>query len=221
MKKVIFCVLIMSATLSGCFKEEFSSLELTVVDQAGLPVEAAEITLHETKTDWAEYLNEVITSVRTDENGKVLIKDLPDGKYFVNIKKENQTNRYLKNRTTELLFDGNQVAETFTIRPYSEWEQILSGGDHIVWTLAPLMTPSGEPFLDYPVDTDMYLDGRWYDSNGRLGLWWFSDDESKIFYDYATSGAVVASDMISLTPELFKAKIDFFGIQMLIEMYPN
>jgi hypothetical protein len=91
MKKVIFCVLIMSATLSGCFKDEFSSLELTVVDQAGLPVEAAEITLHETKTDWAEYLNEVQSpTVRTDENGKVLIKDLPDGKYFVNIKKENK-----------------------------------------------------------------------------------------------------------------------------------
>jgi hypothetical protein len=221
MRNLIFCSIVMSVFLSGCFKEDFSTLELMVVDQAGLPVKDAAVTLHKTKTDWAEYLNEVNTTVRTNENGMATIQHMPDGKYFVNIIKGNETNRYLKNRTTQMLFDGNKVAETFTVRPYSEWEKILSGNDHIVWTLAPLMTPSGEPFLDYPVDTDMYLDGRWYDSNGRLGLWWFSDDESKIFYDYSASGAIVASDMISLTPELFKAKIDFFGFEMLIEMYPN
>ena len=116
--------------------------------------------------------------------------------------------------------DDGVIEEEFQLRGPTEWERIISGGDHLVWKLAPLMTPQGVPFLDYPVDTDMFIDGRWLDSNGRLGLWWFNENETKIFYDYATSGAVVESRMISLTEELFKAEIDFFGIRMLIEMHP-
>jgi hypothetical protein len=107
------------------------------------------------------------------------------------------------------------------IRPLTTWEGYLSGNSSRKWKLLRLKTLNGAPFLDYPVITDMLADGKWYDSNGRLGLWWFSKDEQKIFYDYNASGAIVASKMIELRDDFFKARIDFFGITMIIEMVPE
>lgn len=204
----------------ACEKNDAAILEARVVDQAGQPVKGAEVTLYATRLDWAGYDQPASQTAVTDQDGIAVVEAISNGRFFVNISAGNQHNRFGKIRTELPLETGRRIKETFAVRPPTAWEEILSGGANKRWSLAPLMTPDGQPFLDYPVDTDMYIDGRWYDSNGRLGLWWFSADETRIFYDYATSGAVVSSKMISLTETLFRAEIDFFGIRMLIEMYP-
>lgn len=213
-------IAILGITIS-CGKSESASLEVRIVDEAGSPVANAEVNFYRERNEWAAYENGIFSDpLVTDAQGTVRVELPPGNKYFVNVISGERNNRFGKKRTDGQITEGETLKETIAVRPPTEWERILSGGDHLVWRLAPLMTPGGDPFLDYPVDTDMYIDGRWLDSNGRLGLWWFNEDETKIYYDYATSGAVVASEMVSLTPELFRAKIDFFGIVMLIDMYP-
>jgi hypothetical protein len=220
MIRALFLIVASLLLCTSCFNNAQPSVAVLVLDESGMPVAGARVALHLTRLDWADY-KDPAAETTSDTNGLAVLEAVQSGKYFVNISKSGSNNRFGKNRTESRLEEDVLVEETFQIRPPTPWERFLGGQDHRIWTLAPLMTPQGQPFLDYPVDTDMFIDGRWLDSNGRLGLWWFNESETKIYYDYATSGAVVESRMISLTEDLFQAEIDFFGIRMRIEMFPS
>lgn len=216
---VIVCYCI---SIIACKKAELltTSLKIHVVDTLGQNVADAKVYLHKNKDSWASWRNP-IDSIYTNAYGDALFNNLSDTvRYYFNITSGESTNRFTKYKLTNKLLAFEENKLTVAIRPYTEWEKIMGGNAHLKWKLLKLKNINGVPFFDYPVITDMYMDGRWYDSNGRLGLWWFSADNKKIYYDYAATGAVVESEMINLTPALFEAKINFFGIIMLIDMVP-
>jgi hypothetical protein len=223
MKNYLF-ILVFSFLAVSCSKVEDTddkgSLEFQVNDEAGLPVHGAKVTLHRDKQDWANWSNATDSAI-TDARGVVIFSPIQSLQYYFNVTIGERTNRYTVHNLADKARKLQVNKVNVVVRPYTEWEKYMGGTFHVAWKLLKLQTANGVPFFDYPVVTDMYLDGRWFDSNGRLGLWWFSPNEKKIFYDYAASGAVVTSDMIELTPDYFKAKIDFFGIVMIIEMIPE
>lgn len=221
----VYSLLLVTFLLISCGKEtaEISGnwLEMKITDSQGRSVQGAEIYLYKDKIDWANFENPVTGPFYSDASGTAYIKGLDRGMYFFNIAEGEKNNRF-----TKYILDKPVKIDAITrtevvIRPLTTWEGYLSGGSSRKWKLLRLKTLDGTPFLDYPVITDMLADGRWYDSNGRLGLWWFSKDEKKIFYDYNASGAIVESKMVELRDDYFKARIDFFGIAMLIEMVPE
>lgn len=214
-------ILLLALLLLGCEKTELSParFRFTVRDEDGQPVANAKIVFHPNQTAWARQTG-ATDSVYTDANGEVFIPSTPEGVIYFNITSGERHNRFTTWKYGAKRPGFGDTRIDVTIRPYTEWERILGGGDHLAWKLLKLKNEDGVPLFDYPVVTDMYMDGRWYDSNGRLGLWWFSPDESRIYYDYAQTGAVVASDMIELRDDFFQARIDFFGIVMIIEMAP-
>ncbi|NMM48852.1 prealbumin-like fold domain-containing protein [Marinigracilibium pacificum] len=69
-----------------------TSLRLTVLDELGNPVEGAEVKLYKTEDDYNSSENHVKEVYKTDQKGRVVIKDLDMEKYYVNVEKGDLNN---------------------------------------------------------------------------------------------------------------------------------
>lgn len=214
---------LLTLILLSCNKEDKVStvLQITVVDTLGNAVPNAEVWLYRYRDFWSEHTKSIAGPLYTDSKGVISIPNLDNVIYYFWVHKDHAHNDFTVYNTEKALKTNNINTYTVKIRPLTTWETYLSGGSSKKWKLLKLKAPDGTPLLDYPVLTDMHSNGTWYDSNGRLGLWWFNENERKIYYDYAATGAVVESKMISLSNDYFQAEIDFFGIKMQIEMVPE
>ncbi len=216
-------LLLISAALLSCSKEDKVStvLQLMVTDTSGNVVPNAEVWLYRYRNYWSENTKAISGPIYTDNNGVVSIPNLEDVIYYFWVHKGDANNHFTVHHTEKALKTNNVNTFNVKIRPLTTLEHNMTGDGSKVWKLLKLKTPDGTPLFDYPVLTDMRSNGTWYDSNGRLGLWWFSDNEKKMYYDYAATGAIVESKILELTEDYFQAEIDFFGIRMQIEMVPE
>lgn len=193
-----------------------AKLTLTVKDEFGNPVSGALVTIHGEKEPWMNKKKALFDAVTTDANGQVTIDHLPEKIIYYNVEKGERNNRFTRTFfTADTLRNAQSYEENVVIRPIAANEILfsrsLAGVTPKKWLITKLELAENFPDLHYPVRTDMYDDGRWLDSNGRYGLWWFEDDET-IIYDYFSSGGIVESTIIELTDQKFVADINFFGI---------
>ncbi len=92
--KISFLVAIISITLlSGCSKTDVStpepeivptttSLELTILDDSGNPMQGAEVRLYSSKEDMENELNQVSSIQQSGSDGKVVFTELASKRYY-------------------------------------------------------------------------------------------------------------------------------------------
>ncbi|UXX77909.1 carboxypeptidase-like regulatory domain-containing protein [Reichenbachiella carrageenanivorans] len=110
MKKYLIITFLFLAAISvsayefADFKFLPTSLKVTVLDELGNPVEAAEVTLFKNKEDYKAHVNPLEKKV-TDESGEVVFKKLDPKSYFVHADFQNKNNVGLGVQT-EILIEG-------------------------------------------------------------------------------------------------------------------
>ncbi len=109
---LIFITLSVSSASSQILK---TSLEITIRDRLGNPVEGAEVQLFRTFENYQDETNPVSEVQVTDTKGRVLFKDLEARPYYVNAHKGDENN-YGEGEMVDTLVENRKNKVTVIIQ---------------------------------------------------------------------------------------------------------
>ena len=201
----------------------FGGITFSVADENGSPVQYAKINLYDSKAKWKIDSSSIAQSVYTDANGIVVIESLLSTKYWFNINKDYQTNRFTTYDTGIEIDTTQQTSISVTIRDLTQNEFYLSGlCDNKTWiTDSMIIFGNSQP---YDADSKLLSDGTWWDSNGNLGYWWFNAGETTMTYDYDSAstnggGSQVEATNLTITDTSFIGDMDMSGFSVTYYMH--
>jgi uncharacterized GH25 family protein len=80
-----------------------TSLQITILDELGNPVEGASVELYKTEEDYLAFQNPATEKMLTDKKGKVTFRDLEPIAYYVNAERDGATNDGAGAKTEKLI----------------------------------------------------------------------------------------------------------------------
>jgi hypothetical protein len=193
-----------------------NGISFTVVDTDGNPVPEAKVLLYDTKRKWRVDSASIAKPVYTNDDGQVEINSLLPLKYWFNVSKDYQTNKFTITNTGESIDTSGVTEITIQIRDLSQNEFYLCGlCDNKTWITDSIVIFGNS--IPYDADSKLLSDGTWYDSNGNHGFWWFNEDETVLTYDYDSTsnnggGSTIDATLIELTDTYFAGEMDMFGL---------
>ncbi len=105
MRKITFLIFILTLFISSCHVDnseevepQTTDLQITVVNELGQRINAANVTLYQLKTDYTNNINAVDFGT-TDSKGVITFKNLRTINYYFYIEKEPATNEFTEQKT--------------------------------------------------------------------------------------------------------------------------
>ncbi len=105
MRKITYLIFIVTLFISSCHVDnseevepQTTDLQITVVNELGQRINAANVTLYQLKTDYINNINAVDFGT-TDSKGVVTFKNLRTINYYFYIEKEPATNEFTEQKT--------------------------------------------------------------------------------------------------------------------------
>ena len=198
-----------------------NTINFTVTDSLGNPVENAEVILYNAKRNWRiDSARYEAKPYKTNANGEVSVTTSAPGEYWFNVRKMYDHNRFT---VTSAVLDGtNQVNLTVPIRDLTQKEFAMCGTcDNKTWiTDSIVIFGISQP---YDADSKLISDGTWWDSNDNHGFWWFHANETKMTYNYDTNssnggGSDVEASLITLNDSIFIGDMTMLGLPVTYYM---
>jgi uncharacterized GH25 family protein len=116
MTRLLFLFIVITLPVGNASAQLFkTSLEITIRDRLGNPVEGAEVQIYRTFEDYQNETNPVSEVQITDSKGRVLFKNLASRPYYVNAHKGDENN-YGEGEMVDTLIENRKNKVTVIIQ---------------------------------------------------------------------------------------------------------